>query len=299
MPVHASVVAVARSAWHKLLNDRFGMIEPMSPDDADPVRRLLSIGPPGASDPADWPDYAAAYGLGCEHITALTGLVCDVDLHRDDTDGDQAWAPMHALRALGQLRAAEAVMPILDFLNAAGDDAVTVEEFPLVLSLIGPAAIPAIAEFMSGQSNTTSPVIGAMQGVSKIALRHPECRGECVAILTGMLRHNTDPRGTINGFAMWNLIDLAAVEAMDPIREAFQRNAVDLSIVGDEEDVEIALGLRTHRATSRPDFRILPPDRLEGSEADNAEVPRRIVKVGRNAPCPCGSGKKYKKCCLQ
>ena len=24
----------------------------------------------------------------------------------------------------------------------------------------------------------------------------------------------------------------------------------------------------------------------------------RRVKVGRNDPCPCGSGKKYKKCCL-
>jgi len=23
------------------------------------------------------------------------------------------------------------------------------------------------------------------------------------------------------------------------------------------------------------------------------------VKVGRNDPCPCGSGKKYKKCCLK
>jgi len=22
-------------------------------------------------------------------------------------------------------------------------------------------------------------------------------------------------------------------------------------------------------------------------------------KIGRNDPCPCGSGKKYKKCCLQ
>ena len=22
------------------------------------------------------------------------------------------------------------------------------------------------------------------------------------------------------------------------------------------------------------------------------------IKVGRNEPCPCGSGKKYKKCCL-
>ena len=25
---------------------------------------------------------------------------------------------------------------------------------------------------------------------------------------------------------------------------------------------------------------------------------RRMPKVGRNKPCPCGSGKKYKKCCL-
>jgi hypothetical protein len=25
--------------------------------------------------------------------------------------------------------------------------------------------------------------------------------------------------------------------------------------------------------------------------------PRRVMKVGRNDPCPCGSGKKYKKCC--
>ena len=24
-----------------------------------------------------------------------------------------------------------------------------------------------------------------------------------------------------------------------------------------------------------------------------------MIKVGRNQPCPCGSGKKYKQCCLQ
>ena len=31
----------------------------------------------------------------------------------------------------------------------------------------------------------------------------------------------------------------------------------------------------------------------------DAEVPEptRTTKVGRNAPCPCGSGKKYKRCC--
>ena len=27
--------------------------------------------------------------------------------------------------------------------------------------------------------------------------------------------------------------------------------------------------------------------------------PIRVSKIGRNDVCPCGSGKKYKKCCLQ
>ena len=28
----------------------------------------------------------------------------------------------------------------------------------------------------------------------------------------------------------------------------------------------------------------------------NAPRPRHIAKIGRNDPCPCGSGKKYKEC---
>lgn len=27
------------------------------------------------------------------------------------------------------------------------------------------------------------------------------------------------------------------------------------------------------------------------------QAPRRVTKVGRNDPCPCGSGQKFKKCC--
>jgi len=34
-----------------------------------------------------------------------------------------------------------------------------------------------------------------------------------------------------------------------------------------------------------------------GDEGANAPVRRKQKKVGRNQPCPCGSGKKYKKCC--
>jgi hypothetical protein len=43
-------------------------------------------------------------------------------------------------------------------------------------------------------------------------------------------------------------------------------------------------------------------DGLENENFDDFEFefqkPRTSKKIGRNEPCPCGSGKKYKKCCL-
>jgi preprotein translocase subunit SecA len=34
-----------------------------------------------------------------------------------------------------------------------------------------------------------------------------------------------------------------------------------------------------------------------GGEATHVQTVRSGKKVGRNDPCPCGSGKKFKKCC--
>jgi len=38
-------------------------------------------------------------------------------------------------------------------------------------------------------------------------------------------------------------------------------------------------------------------DRIQ-DEAPVSQIVREKVKLSRNDPCPCGSGKKYKKCCL-
>ena len=35
----------------------------------------------------------------------------------------------------------------------------------------------------------------------------------------------------------------------------------------------------------------------ESNSVENKPVEKKTPKVGRNDPCPCGSGKKYKKCC--
>ena len=38
-------------------------------------------------------------------------------------------------------------------------------------------------------------------------------------------------------------------------------------------------------------------DDPDKEDLEPKEPYRAPPKVGRNAPCPCGSGKKYKKCC--
>ena len=38
--------------------------------------------------------------------------------------------------------------------------------------------------------------------------------------------------------------------------------------------------------------------RMYAEQKQSTTVRREAAKVGRNDPCPCGSGKKYKKCCV-
>ncbi len=52
---------------------------------------------------------------------------------------------------------------------------------------------------------------------------------------------------------------------------------------------------RPPSALCRSALRPAPP-RVGGDDAPVQTVRRDEPKVGRNDPCPCGSGKKYKKC---
>jgi SEC-C motif len=272
-------------------------------DYAGPVQRLLTIGETRSYDPAEWLDYTVEFGLGREHIGELSRLACDRALNYGDPDSCEAWAPLHAWRALGQLQAEASVALMLAFLKTAETDEAVIEEFPKVFGMIGRPAIPHIERFLSDRSTPTFPVATAIEGLKEVAERHPDCRTDCVNILTRVLEQDADADGSINGFAVSALIDLAAVEAIDAMREAFRRNSVDISIAGDEEDVEIALGLRNYRSTPAPVYQIMPPGWFASSDANRIQQDNRALpqhgKVGRNDQCPCGSGKKYKKCCLQ
>lgn len=269
---------------------------------AAPLQPLLSLGEDRAYDASEWPDYPAQFGLDRGHVADLIRMACDSALNGADSTSTEVWAPMHAWRALGQMRAGEAVLPLLAFVEEADDDETADVELPVVFGMIGQPAFAPLVAFLEDRSHTEFAASTALFGIKEIAERHPACRAECIGALTRMLEPGAGRDPMLAGFAVSALIDLKAVETIDAIRDAFRRDAVDISVSGDVEDAEIALGVRKARSTPAPRYAALPigSTRRPGAEGvpSPAGMPLRSVKVGRNDPCPCGSGKKYKKCCL-
>jgi hypothetical protein len=116
----------------------------------DPIARLLDYGEcyMAGGGPADleWLDYVSDLGLTPEHVPDLIRLACDATLHTAEAEDPAVWAPTHAWRALGQLRAVEAVAPLLELLRGHADDDWVDIELPYVFGLIGPGAIPHVTD---------------------------------------------------------------------------------------------------------------------------------------------------------
>ena len=99
------------------------------------------------------PDYVNEYGLTGDHIPELIALA--TDWVNDTPDDGSAYGPVHAWRALGQLRAVDAIQPLLDIqdtLDAIGDDWY-LEEFHDVFGLIGATAVEPLAVYLEDDAH--------------------------------------------------------------------------------------------------------------------------------------------------
>lgn len=286
----------------------------MQPNYADPVAGLLNYGGYDfgrRNDP--WPDYLEL-GFTRAHVPELLRMTMDDDLNAADRDGTEVWAPLHAWRTLGQLRTVEAAEPLARLFEKFPFDDWLAADLPLVFSLIGPASIPTITGFLGDHEVDEMGRISAPACLEQIALDYPDHRDECVGALERLLSRHDISEPTLNAFLIFSLIDLMAVETIGAIRKAFSADCVDLTIQGDVEDVEISMKLRDTRDTPRPrhgifsdisgfdlgedDWDILETAASPAGNGGGGTVTNPFKTVGRNDRCPCGSGKKYKKCCL-
>ena len=284
---------------------------------ASPVNRLLSLGEPRRNESRDY----AALGISSDAVSELTRMATDAALNDGPQKSKLVWAPVHAWRALGQLRAPEAVVPLLTLFQRADDsDDWVMSDLPEALALIGAQAIEPVANYLADTTHGEWARVTAADALGHIGQAHPALRAECVARVTAQLEKFAEQSETLNAFLIAPLWDLGAVEAVTVIERAFASGRVDESVNGDLEDVQIHFKLKAKREHPPKPNRLTEiskefagmTNELNALEKENAEL-REVLddltfgrepepylappKTGRNEPCPCGSGKKYKKCC--
>ncbi len=271
-----------------------------------PVTQLLTYGGIDNNRRHEpWPDYLEL-GFTTEHIADLIEMATDDDLHNSRQQSLEVWAPLHAWRALAQLGAVNAAQPLVLLFEKLKYDDWLPSELPAVFSMIGPSTIPILEAFLGDDRVEEICRISVPRCLERMAQDHTGHRDACVGALLQQLERFGTNGPVLNAFLISSLIDVGATEAISVIRQAFAANEVDLHVAGDVEDVEIEMGIRISRSTPPP--RLNPfdpwldaPGSVDDEDSDSifrSSPVRRAVKVGRNDPCPCGSGKKFKKCCL-
>lgn len=270
-------------------------------------------------------DYVAMLGFSQQHWEVLQQItIDDKELYQAD-DENKFYATIHAGCALFQLDALAAT-PILisQFYKSDVYDDDWIDVYMMLIASVGAETLPFIYSAISHylEQKQEHAACQLVEAVGKIAKQeNSQIQATIIPRAEAWLANYQLQPEFFNSMVMGILISCKAVDSIALIRQAFEADKIDVSYIGDIEDVEIELGLRTQRDTPKPNYfwQSMPKDLDEESKEDflsridmflqpakthpmdsNYQLPikRAETKIGRNDPCPCGSGKKYKKCCL-
>lgn len=281
-----------------------------------PVRQLVDLGELDYEERLDY----VALGISRADAAELIRMAMDVQLHEGPSDSPMVYAPVHAWRALIQLQVVEIIPTLVQLLQRADDwDECVSEQLPKDLAEFGAAALDPVTTYLADATKGDWSRVAATKTIQLVAETHPELRVDCITRLIAQLERLEEQSETLNGFLISSLWDLRALEAMPVVERAFASGRVDESIHGDFEDMQIEFGLKTKRERPRKpnmlsrlagqfNTGIMAANervsRAAGSHIESETEPHTISlpyiaapKVGRNDPCSCGSGKKFKKCC--
>ncbi len=255
-------------------------------------------------------------------VDGLGEALLDEHNRDDDATNEMHWMRNHTFMLLGLIGSPKAAPYILDYfrLDLDWDDMLT-EDGDNVLGRLGPEAIDAIMEYADEEDRDTILQGVAMEGLVNVGFSHPEVRERIVQYFRQSLASSQDEE------RITSIVD-SAIYIDDPelqkdVDRAFDTGQVDPFVI-DKEYVEEFHTRYTPWKTERGDFDLMYYfsreffDKCELQEKKNRERRKKYEasrlnriapnepsetyyrptpKIGRNEPCPCGSGKKYKKCC--
>ncbi len=264
-------------------------------------------------------------------IGPLTQIISDPK--RWDAAVPAWWVPIHATFILGAIGGDEAMPGLLAAMREADRTECdwVISGLPAILGRLGKTIRPRLMEIALDRKQPPYLRAGACEALASTTLTDPAGREEIFGLLASLFAE-PNPEDGFKDVVGNLLLDFRVTAARDALlafaraMEADRRKGKLLAIAFSTEHVEETFfqqaptlarytqnwldfyepnAIAARQARWAKEDASIPgdPDSREGwhSLADTvptAPVLRLEPKVGRNDPCPCGSGKKYKKCCL-
>lgn len=247
----------------------------------------------------------------------------------ENVNVEQIEFPIHALFLLAELQAESSLPRVLDFLRQGQQfldfwlaDLLTEAVWEVIYKL-GQHQLPVLEAFMCERNRYTFAIAPVSSAVFEMALHQPDRRQEVIGVYRRVLEHfleNLNDDSLIDsdtiGSVISDVTELRATELLPQIERLFEHKVVWSFICGTLPSVQRDIQ-RPIESYQKQDILSIferydyirqqfgsPDDEYEDmDETDWEELSHQPVrvgeKVGRNDPCPCGSGKKYKKCCWE
>ena len=247
-----------------------------------------------------------ALGLSKKNKKQLLELGSDLALYYYESDEEEDeclefFSVLHAWRALSELEIPEAKTLFVNLLRQLFEDE---DDIDWMARLFKKLILPFQADMFD---ESVSYILDENE--------HEWFRAEFINLLQSMLHNNEIEKNSlskvfeklfktcenpiVNATAIAVCKDEKLTEHYPQIKKLYEKKWVLKALDGDLEDVELAFEMRSERSTVRDlglhDF----PEESFGTENLLPEQRKAEEKIGRNDPCPCGSGKKYKKCCMK
>ncbi len=256
---------------------------------SDPTQNLARLRDAGPTLPRDLRTTILA--KGSSHLAGLIGTL-DSDDWSYEGEGSDGWGPIHAVDLLTELSAPEAIEPMLRAYARTEPEEILHERIIVRLPRFGAAALePVLAALGDGRD------LGLCEALAKLGIRDDRV----FAKFQSVFEEDAEAGAMLFG-------SYGDDRALPLLRAALENLEPDLdNPFGPRELIELDAAYRDLGGVLSPELQARVDGWFAEAEARrsaSAAAPptggfvRSAPKVGRNDLCPCGSGRKYKKCCI-
>ena len=233
--------------------------------------------------------------------------------------------PLHALFLLMELKATESLTTVLEFLQYEDaflelyiGDFLT-EELWQCLYILGENKVPVLNEFILRPGIHSYTKGAVSKALSQIATLDSSRKKEITSVYEQLLHFFINAKDEDNvidptflGIMIGDIADAKMSSLFPYVEKLYDLDYIDYSFEGDYDNFLDNFSQTSLMLNNEPIMTLaeiystaqyceesepINKKKILKKEYKTTQTPISTVKTNRNDPCPCGSGKKFKKCC--